>query len=119
MKAVCFNFSYKHFAAVICALAVIRVLFTCIYVTWGSPAAVFICDLSACAMLDLYFRLVFLASGENKRLIFGITDTAALVLKVLFLFLPCLSYGGSAYIHIIAIAVDIGLSRFYAIYGLK
>ena len=58
VKELTFNAVCRRIATVICLSAVFRVLFTCVYVAWGSTAAVFFCDLSACAMLGLYFKLV-------------------------------------------------------------
>ena len=87
-----------------------------------------LCDLSACIMLTLFSELFLFILGHSfneredehiklfkkQKLLFALTDTAILTLKMIFLFLPPLAMGSSVYIHIVAVSVDILFSRLIA-----
>lgn len=117
-------------------LSAVRILFTYIYcVSEGGYVYAFVCDLSACAVLTLYFRLASLVlcyfsdneetgggsfeTIKRKRLILEAADGAALVLKTVFLFLPGLAFGGIVYVHIAALTIDAVWATVWKIYDIR
>lgn len=117
-------------------LAAVRILFTYIYcVSEGGYVYAFVCDLSACAVLTLYFRLASLVlcyfsdneetggggfeDVKRKRLILGAADGAALILKTVFLFLPGLAFGELVYVHIAALTVDAVWATVWKTYDIR
>lgn len=130
-KILFFDGSFKKIALGILSTVIIRVIFTWIFVLWGGFFTVLICDISACAMITLYFRLLYSVLNnfgktegnvrsllKYKKMFFAMTDTVSLILKILFLFTPPFSFDGFILAHILAFGVDAGFSRIYVLYDL-
>lgn len=119
------NLSLSGKGLILGLFVVIRVITAFLFCLTQDDFVALLCDLSACVMLTLFYELFSLVLGssfnnsedecikisKNKKLLFALTDTAVFTLKMIFLFLPPLAMGGSVYIHIIAAAVDVLLSR--------
>ena len=107
---------------------VLRVMSAFLFCLTQDDFFALLCDLSACIMLTLFSEMFSFVLGHSfnvredkhiklfkkQKLLFALTDTAILTLKLIFLFLPPLAMGTSVYIHIIAAAVDILFSRLIA-----
>lgn len=125
MKNISLSGKSKQIVPILGLFVVTRVVSAFLFYLTQDDFFALLCDLSACAMLTLFFELFSLVLGrsfnngedeciklfKNKKLLFVLTDTAVFTLKMVFLFLPPLTMGRSVYIHIIAAAVDVLLSR--------
>lgn len=115
----------KQIVLIIGLFVVLRVITAFLFCLTQDDFIALLCDLSACVMLTLFYELFSLVLGssfnnsedecikisKNKKLLFALTDTAVFTLKMIFLFLPPLAMGSLVYIHIVAAAVDVLLSR--------
>lgn len=123
----------KQIVLIIGLFVVLRMITAFLFCLTQDDFFALLCDLSACAMLTLFYELFSLVLGrsfnnsedecikisKNQKLLFALTETAVFTLKLIFLFLPPLAMGNSVYIHIVAAAVDALLSRLVAKYTLK
>lgn len=119
------NLSLSGKGLILGLFVVIRVITAFLFCLTEHDFFALLCDLSACAMLTLFSELFSLVLGgsfneredehtklfKKQKLLFALIDTAILTLKMIFLFLPPLAMGSSVYIHIVAAAVDVLLSR--------
>lgn len=119
------NLSLSGKGLILGLFVVIRVITAFLFCLTEHDFFALLCDLSACAMLTLFYELFSMVLGrsfnnsenecikisKNKKLLFALTETAVFTLKMIFLFLPPLAMGNSVYIHIVAASVDILFSR--------
>lgn len=128
MKNISLLCKCKKTVPILGLFTVLRVVSAFLFCLTQGEIFALLCDLSACFMLTLFYELFSLVLGglfnerkdehiklfKKQKLLFALTDTAILTLKMIFLFLPPLAMGNSVYIHIVAASVDILFSRLIA-----